>query len=115
MTPQQVSQALASQLGESQLGASLGRLFHWDGKALSLRGLRRAAAKIRREVCRKVSKAIRKMDPQGEPHMAIVVHPCTVAVPVQPGVVVLLLVRFAFFVSVGFVHMVEPVVTYRFG
>ncbi len=114
MTPQQVSQALASQAADSQLADCLRRLFHEFSKELASVNLRRIAVKMRQEVCRTVSKAIRKLDPSEEPHLYIVEHRCSLLVPVPNGWVILT-VRFPFFVSVGFVHMVEPVVRHQFG
>ena len=114
LAPQQVSQALASQVAVSQLDAALRRLFPGVGKGLASVDLRRIAVKFRREVCRTISKAIRKMDPLGEPRFGLVVHYCSLDVPVHEGTV-RLVVCFAFLVSVGFVHMVEPVVRHQFG
>jgi hypothetical protein len=109
LTPRQVSQQISLQLAESQLSASLRRLFIEVRKNWAFVDFRRVAVKIRRAVSSAVSKAIRHLDTKGEPQLHILEYTYPLVVPVSQGVV-FLCVRFVFFFSVGFVHMVEPTV-----
>lgn len=113
MTPRQVSQQISLQVAESQLAASLRRLFFEVRQDQASVDFRRVAVKIRREVASVVSNAIRRLDTKEEPQIHVLEYTYPLVVPVRHGVV-FLFVRFAFFVSVGFVHMVEPVVSPRF-
>jgi len=95
------------------LATSLRRLFREVGKELTFVDVRRMVVEIRRELCRVVSCAIQKIDlSEAEPQLHIVQHHCLLVVPVRRGFVQLV-VHFAFFVSVGYVHMIEPVVRHQ--
>ncbi len=112
MTPRQVSLQISHQVAESPLAASLRRLFVEVGRDQALVDFRRIAVKVRREVASVVSNAMRRLDAKGEPQLHVLEYVYPLVVPVRHGVV-FFFVRFAFFVSVGFVHMVEPVVSPR--
>ncbi len=113
MTPQQVLQALSRQQPYRQLSATLDPLFRLIGKESVMPGLRRAAARIRRELCRRIAKAMRKMQTLEQPSMTVV-EPTEVVTPKVGGRFLHLSICFVFFVSVGMVYMFEPVVTFRF-
>lgn len=114
MTPQQVLQTLSNQLAYRQLAASLDPLFRLTSQEPVMTGLRRAAAKIRRELCRKIAKAMKKMKLLDQPSMTVVSSAELVA-PRVGARLLHLSIRFVFFVSAGAVCMFEPVMTFRFG
>lgn len=90
----------------------MSRLFVEVRKDQASVDFRRVAVKIRRQVAAVVSRAMRRLDATGEPQLHVLEYTYPLVVPVRHGVV-FFFVRFAFFVSVGFVHMVEPVVMPR--
>jgi hypothetical protein len=113
VTPQQILQALSRQKPYRQLSATLDPLFRLIGKESVTPGLRREAAKIRRELCRKIAKAMRKMQTLEQPSMTVV-GSAEVVTPKVGERFLYLSIRFVFFVSVGAVCMFDPVVTIRF-
>ena len=112
LTPRQVSLEISHQVAEGPLAASLRRLFTEVRRDQALVDFRRIAAKVRREVASVVSKDMRHLDEKEEPQIHVLEYTYPLVVPVRHGVV-FLFIRFAFFVSVGYVHMVEPVVSPR--
>ncbi|HRC60709.1 MAG TPA: hypothetical protein PLD53_07065 [Candidatus Propionivibrio aalborgensis] len=112
MKPQQVSRALAGQASGSHLAASLHSLFHMVGSELPAADLRRLVVKISRNLCSAISNAIRRFEPAEAENLHIVQLSHRINVRSSDGCVVLI-IWFVFFVSVGFVHMVEPMVDHR--
>jgi hypothetical protein len=71
--------------------------------------LGRLIVKIKRDLCDSVSHAIKTMSFSGKD--VLHVHQRRWAIDIGHGLV--LWIHFAFFISVGYVHMVEPVVRHQ--